>query len=226
MKPYQLIKPNTLFFAVAISVFLINPGVVKAAEDELTFLSITKFAAGIASSALMHEASHAVVAGLTGIPLNWEGGNYNQPLAFTAYTDNNAKGWAIQSAGLITQAVGTEIILRADKIDKNDSFVRGMMTWNILNPIMYSLDYWFFHLTNKPTGATTFRGDLQGIEYYSDKTTANGFALSITAIAIYQGYRFLQTQSWAPGWSKGESHMLHLAPLPSGGLMLTYKFDF
>jgi hypothetical protein len=225
MKPYHVIKPNTLFFAVVISALMINPGLVKAAEDELTFRSITKFAAGIASSALIHEASHAVVAGLTGTPLNWEAGNYGQPLAFTANPDTNAKGWAIHSAGLITQAVGTEIILRVDKIDKNDSFVRGLTTWNILNPVLYSLDYWFFHVTNKANGAT-FQGDLQGIEYYSDKTTANAFALSITAIAIYQGYRFLQTQSWAPDWAKGESYQLHLAPLPSGGLMLTYKFDF
>jgi hypothetical protein len=226
MKPHRVIRLKQLFFAVAISVFMINPKFVEAAEDELTLRSVTKFAAGILSGALIHEASHAAVAGLTGIPLNWEGGNYNQPLAFTAYTDNNAKGLAIFSAGLIAQPVGTEIILRVDRIDKNDSFVRGMMTWNILNPIMYSLDYWFFHLTNKSTGATTFQGDLQGVEYYSNKTTADGFSLFITAIAVYQGYRFLQTQSWAPDWLKGKSQKLHLAPLPPGGLMLTYKFDF
>ena len=118
MQPYQVIKPNTLFFAVVISALMINPGFAKAAEDELTFRSITKFAAGVASSALMHEASHAVVAGLTGTPLNWEAGNYGQPLAFTANPDTNAKGWAIHSAGLITQAVGTEIILRVDKTIK------------------------------------------------------------------------------------------------------------
>lgn len=225
MKPRHVIKPQKLFFAVAFSALMINPAFVEAAEDELTFLSITKFAAGIASGALIHEASHAAAGGLTGTPLYWEAGTYNQPLAFTAYTDNNAKGLAIYSAGLIMQAAGTEIILHADKIDKNDSFVRGMMTWNILNPIKYSLDYWFFHITNKRNGAT-FQGDLQGIEYYSDKTSANGFALGLTALAIYQGYRFLQTQSWAPDWLKGESHRLHLAPMPSGGLMLTYKFDF
>jgi hypothetical protein len=173
----------------------------------------------------MHEASHAAVAGLTGTPLSWEAGNYNQPLAFTVHTDNNAKGLAINSAGLITDSVGAEIILRVDKIDKNDNFVRGILTWEILNPIKYSLDYWFIHITNKGNGET-FQGDLQGIEYYSNKTTANAFALSITALSIYQGYRFLQTQSWAPDWLKADSHQVHLTPLPSGGLILTYKFDF
>jgi hypothetical protein len=141
------------------------------------------------------------------------------------HTDNNAKGLAINSAGLITDSVGAEIILRVDKIDKNDNFVRGILTWEILNPIKYSLDYWFIHITNKGNGET-FQGDLQGIEYYSNKTTANAFALSITALSIYQGYRFLQTQSWAPDWLKADSHQVHLTPLPSGGLILTYKFDF
>ena len=112
-----------------------------------------------------------------------------------------------------------------DKIDKNDAFVRGMMTWNILNSVLYSLDYWVFHSTNKING-NSYQGDLAGIEHYSNKAAADGFALSISAIAVFQGYRFINTQSWAPDWLKEDSHSISLAPLPSGGFIIGYKFDF
>ena len=103
--------------------------------------------------------------------------------------------------------------------------MRGMMTWNILNPILYSLDYWVFHSTNKING-NSYQGDLAGIEHYSNKATADGFALAMSAIAVSQGYRFLKTQSWAPDWLKDESRRMSLAPLPSGGFIIGFKFDF
>jgi hypothetical protein len=155
----------------------------------------------------------------------WETGTVSQPISFTENANTDSKGWAINSAGLISQAAGAEIILQVDKIDKNDAFVRGMMTWNILNPILYSLDYWVFHSTNKING-NNYQGDLAGIERYSNKATADGFALSMSAIAVFQGYRFLKTQSWAPDWLKDNSRSLSLAPLPSGGFIVGYKFDF
>ena len=201
------------------------PSYAGAAEDGVGLGSALKFSAGIVSAFLVHEGSHALVAGLTNTDLHWETGTFNQPIAFTEKADTDSKGFAINSAGLISQAVGGEIILQVDKIDKNDAFVRGMMTWNILNPILYSLDYWIFHSTNKING-NGYQGDLAGIEHYSNKATADGFALSISAIAVFQGYRFLKTQSWAPDWLKEDSHSLSFAPLPSGGFIVGYKFDF
>jgi hypothetical protein len=50
--------------------------------------------------------------------------------------DTDSKGFAINFAGSISQAAGAEIILQVDKIDKNDAFVRGMMTCNMLNLIL------------------------------------------------------------------------------------------
>ncbi|MGD0627665.1 MAG: hypothetical protein ABSB32_23565 [Thermodesulfobacteriota bacterium] len=196
-----------------------------AAEDGLQWGSALKFSAGIVSAFLIHEGSHALVAGLTNTDLHWETGTLNQPIAFTENANTDSKGFAINSAGLISQAVGGEIILQADRIDKNDAFVRGMMTWNILNPVLYSLDYWIFHSTNKING-NSYQGDLAGIERYSNKATADGFALSMSAIAVFQGYRFLKTQSWAPDWLKENSRSMSLAPLPSGGFIVGCKFDF
>jgi hypothetical protein len=174
---------------------------------------------------LIHEGSYEAVALLTGVDLHWEIGTVDQPLAFSYSTDNNWKGFAINSAGFISQAAGAEIILQVDEINKNDAFVRGMMAWDILNPILYSLDYWFIHSTNKKNDGN-IQGDLEGIEHYTNKATADAFALSMSAIAVFQGYRFLKTQSWAPNWLKENSHSLSLAPLPSGGVIIGYEFAF
>ncbi len=212
-----------LLFVVGVYTFSISA--MAHADDESAFASVLKFTAGVASSALIHEGSHALVAGITGTSMTWEAGTYNQPIGFTDHATSNSKGVAIYSAGLLSQALGGEIILGVDRIDKNDSFIRGMMAWNIVNPILYSLDYWVFRNSNKTSG-TAYQGDLQGIEHYSSKSTANAFAVSITVLAAYQGYRFLKTQTWAPDWLKGETHRLGLSPLPAGGLMMTYHFRF
>jgi hypothetical protein len=201
------------------------PSMTMAGEDSLSFVSILKYGGGILTGAMIHEGSHAAVAGLTGTHMNWESGTYNQPIGFTEKADSNVKGLFLYSAGFVSQAVGGEIILDCDKIDKNDAFVRGMMTWNLLNPILYSLDYWFFRSSNKQKG-NTYQGDLEGIEHYSNERTANAFALSFSAIAVYQGYRFLKTQSWAPEWMKGEKNRFTLAPVPSGGFIVGYHFSF
>jgi hypothetical protein len=204
---------------------LLSPIPATGSEDEGWPLSILKFAGGLASGALIHEGSHALVAGSTGTRLTWEAGSYNQPIGFTDHAKSDAKGLAVYSAGFISHAAGAEVILQADGINKNDNYVRGMMAWNIVNPVLYSLDYWFFHRTNKKNG-NFYQGDLQGIEHYSNQTTANVFAASFSAIALLQGYRFLKTQTWAPDWLKGESHRFGFMPLPSGGLFMTYQFSF
>lgn len=224
-------SPNTqkrIKYIITFMVFIIivlKVTYASAGEKDITYSSALKFSAGIVAAFSIHEGAHAFVAGLTNTDMDWELGNYNQPIAFTEHSSSDSKGAAINSAGLISQAIGSEIILQSEKIDKNDAFVRGMMAWNIVNPIMYSLDYWFIHISNQRNG-NTYQGDIEGIEYYTNESTANGFALSMLGIACLQGYRFLKTQSWAPDWLKGESYSVNFAPLPSGGLVMAYKFVF
>ena len=204
---------------------MVKPIYAQAEENVLTAGSVMKYGTGIVTSMLVHEGAHALVGGLTGTHLSWETGTYNQPIGFTDHANSDAKGVAIYSAGLISQAVSGEIILDVDKINKNDAFVRGMMTWNILNPILYSLDYWLFHVSNKKNGSK-YQGDLTGIEHYSNTSAANGFALSMSAIAVFQGYRFLKTQTWAPDWLKSNFNNVGVSPIPSGGFMLSFKYAF
>ncbi len=209
-----------------VSIFLFAlPCPAAFAEDASPIGSVLKFTGGVVSAFMIHEASHALVGAAMGKSLSWKAGNYNQPISFTESGLSDEQGVGLYSAGLISQAVGSEIILRTDRIDKNSSYVQGMMAWNMINPILYSLDYWFFHISNR-NGGNSYQGDLQGIEHYSNKTVANGFALSFFGLALWQGYRFVQTQTWAPDWVKSEIHKVSFLPLASGGIFMKYRLEF
>jgi hypothetical protein len=211
--------------AAVILLVTLAPASAGADGNDLSAVAVAKFAAGIASSMLLHEGAHALVAAATNTHMSWKAGNYNQPIGFTEDADSDAEGVALYSAGLLTQLGASEVILQVDRIDKNDAFIRGMMAWNVLNPILYSLDYWVFRVANK-NGGTSYQGDIQGIEHYSSEATAQGFAIGITAIAAFQGYRFLKTQDWAPEWLKGTPDNVTLAPLRSGGAFLAWHCRF
>jgi len=215
-------RPAAFFAAILIIVALV-PCPAKA--DELSASAVAKFTAGVLSSVMIHEGAHALVAAVTNTPMSWEAGNYNQPIAFTENATSNAKGVAVYSAGMAAQLISSEIILQSDSIDKSDAYVRGMMTWNILNPILYALDYWVFRVTNKNNG-TSYQGDFQGIEHYSSEATAQAFAIGFSAIAAFQGYRFLKTQDWAPEWLRNTPDNVTLTPLRSGGAFLAWQYRF
>jgi hypothetical protein len=173
----------------------------------------------------LHETGHALAARLTNTDLQWGVGTYNQPLGFTEHAKNNSSGMLVHGAGLATQLICSEIILDSDSVNKNDSLVRGMMYWNVANPIIYSLDYWFIHRSNEETNGH-YRGDLQGLEHYSDERTANGYAVLMTGLAIFQGYRFLKMQNWAPRWIKSTAVDLDFQPAGSDGAALTLQIKF
>lgn len=211
--------------AAVLLIFLSMPISVNAGEEENTYISVLKYFGGIVTGFLIHEGGHALAAELTGTDMEWGWGNINQPFEFTENADSDTDGLIINSAGFITQAAAAEFILRYDKIDKDDAYVQGIMTWCILNPIFYTIDYWFIRGTNNKYGEN-YKGDLQGIEHYSNESKANLFAIGIVAIAASQGYRFLKTQIWAPDWISDNSHDLNFVSLDSGGFALTYKIPF
>lgn len=214
-----------VFCFILLIIFAFHIPCAHAEQTDIKYTSVLKFCSGIVVAFSVHELSHAFVAEITNTKIRWEAGTYNQPIGFTEYADSDLKGFSLNSAGLLSQAIGSEIVLRRDGINKNSPFVQGFMTWNILNPIMYSLDYWLFHVTNKED-SYGYQGDLEGIEHYSNEATAHGFAFSATALAVFQGYRFLKTQDWAPDWVKSESQNMSLEPKPSGGVLLKYKIHF
>ncbi|MDY6905944.1 MAG: hypothetical protein SWH61_14805 [Thermodesulfobacteriota bacterium] len=203
-----------------------KPPAVK--NEKITPLSVVKFSAGMVSAFMVHEAAHELVANATGNSLSWDPGTLNQPIQFREDADSSTDAMYINAAGLTAQLVGTEIILDVDKINKDDAFVRGMVAWNILNPISYALDYWFINRTNKKK-TNGYEGDLQGIEYHKGEDTANVFAASIVAVSLVHGYRFIKTQDWAPDWIKpkdnGHTSTVTVQPRRQG-VELTYHTTF
>ncbi len=211
-----------------LAVFLVialNGTIAWGGDRNIRFSSFLKFSGGVVSGFLIHEGAHALAAGITGTDMTWELGNYNQPIAYTEHSDSDTGGFIVNSAGLIAQLIGSEVILQVDKIDKNDAYFRGMMAWNIVNPILYALDYWLIGISNKKNH-DSYQGDLQGLEHYSDKTVANVFTLAILGITAFQGYRFLKTQTWAPEWIKGNEFAINFTPTLSGGFQSDIKFSF
>jgi hypothetical protein len=195
------------------------------ADVDIQFDSVVAFLGGVTAGFMVHEGGHALAGVLTNTEMDWDWGDINQPIQFTEYSTRDTDGLIINSAGFAAQAASAEIILNVDRINKNNNFVRGMMFWNIVNPIAYAVDYWFIGRTNQ-INEGSYTGDLAGIEFYSNETTANAVAAGITALAVFQGYRFMKTQTWAPDWITDKSQNLNFTPLRSGGFTLTYKIEF
>ena len=211
----------------AIFVFCANIVPLHAEENMIDLGGVLKFLGGIAAGYALHEGAHLLAAETNGIHTDWQKGSGSQLIGFYEASESNEDGLALNSAGMFSQIVSSEFILQSNVIDKNNDFVRGMMAWNVCNTILYSLDYWFLGLTNKKLG-NFYEGDIQGIETYSDKRSANVFALSMAAMAAVQGYRFMQTQSWAPAWFQNEKFHVNFVPSSADaeGFALTFSISF
>jgi hypothetical protein len=201
------------------------PAHADSTVEEPLGISLIKFGTGIITAYALHEVGHAAAAYLTGTDIDWGVGTYNQPLGFEEDADNDTDGMLIHASGLVTQIAVSEVILQSDSIANNSNFVRGMMFWNIVNPIVYSLDYWFIRRTNKETD-TSYQGDIEGFEHYTNETSANTFAVGMAAIAAFQGYRYLKTQTWAPQWMQREEVRLNLQMHDHKAMALMVEVDF
>jgi hypothetical protein len=201
------------------------PTYLQADANESKSLSFLKFATGMVTAYAIHEVGHVVAAGVTGTDLEWQVGTYNQPIGFRENADNDSNGRLIYSAGLVAQSICSEVILQSDSIDKNDSFVRGMMAWNIINPILYAVDYWWIRRSNQEDDHT-YQGALEGFEHYSDDTSANFFAAGMAIRAASQGYRYIQTQTWAPDWMKSDKVGLSFNAPPGKSIEVCIQVHF
>jgi hypothetical protein len=177
------------------------------------------FAAGMATAYLIHESGHIIAGRLTHTDMHFHSFENGQLLSFDMHPESDSDGLWVSTAGLNAQLICSEAILRSRTVDRHDPFVRGMMTWNVINPVLYSLDYWFLHKWNK-TENGHFQGDLQCVEYYSDKHDANLFALSVSLLALYDGYRFLKPPNL------DSKYRFNLSALPGGGAFFSRKIEF
>ncbi len=201
-----------------------SQAVAEPAKNESLLLSMTKFTTGVVTAYTLHEVGHLAAARLTNTDIEFGVGRYNQPIGFTENAESDSAGAILHASGLVTQTLVSEVILQSDSIDNNDSFVRGMMFWNIVNPIIYALDYWVLRRTNQEH-ADSYQGDIEGFENYTDESSANVFAGIMALVAAYQGYRYVKTQTWAPDWIKNDKVQFACQPLNQGALLsVQYRF--
>lgn len=203
----------------------IIPAHADSSTEEPLGISLLKFGTGVITAYALHEVGHATAGYLTGTDIEWGIGTYNQPLGFEEDADSDSDGMIVHAAGLLTQVAVSEIILQSESIDNNSNLVRGMMFWNIINPIVYALDYWFIRRTNKETD-TTYQGDIEGFENYSNDTSANIFAAGMLTLAAIQGYRYIKTQTWAPEWMQRDDVHLNLQTSGRKGMALLVGIEF
>jgi hypothetical protein len=154
--------------------------------------------------------------------MEWGAGIYNQPIGFTENADNSTDGFIVHASGLVTQVVVSEIILQFGT--GHNAYTHGVMAWNIVNPIVYALDYWLLRRENKESG-TSYQGDIEGVEAHSNERTASLFAGGMALIAIMQWYRYTAMQDSGPQWMQRNDVRLNLrASGRSLALMLEINF--
>lgn len=132
------------FLAVTVMAILalVFPATHCWAEDDVTAarISVAKktagFVAGLASGFLLHEAGHEIVGLVEGVHMSWSGGFDPR---WTAYTNDHEKLRRVAIAGFGAEIVSAEIILGVDAIPKDNAFVLGVLTYAILNPVIYLL---------------------------------------------------------------------------------------
>lgn len=191
-----------------------------------------KFAAGVLTSYIaVHEGGHVLSAYLTDTRLDWEAGTYGQPIAFKEHARGDSRGALVNASGLLAQLSVNRYLLGSDTVDREDYFIQGLIWWNLVNPIVYALDYWWLHNTNDIGTDGTYRGDIAGIERYKGKGTAHAFTACVAAAALFQAWEYMTQSDKVPvplpesHSIVGSGHSLDLQPVRSGiALMYTFKF--
>lgn len=96
------------------------------ADSDLSKTS--KFMLGATTGLVIHEAGHFAAIKLTGTKGTWE-----SPVCFRF---KNKPSPVVASAGIIANMATTEIILNTNT-DKDNWYILGLLTFSILEPIVY-----------------------------------------------------------------------------------------
>lgn len=123
--------------ALVLAVALVFSASYCWAEDEVTAarISVAKKAGGFIAGAIAglasHELGHEVVARFEGADMHWSGTSWSTDTSPSALRN-------IAIAGFGAQVLSTEVILGVDAIPKDNAFVLGWLTFNILNTVQYA----------------------------------------------------------------------------------------
>ena len=90
------------------------------------------FIAGVASGLVFHELGHEAMARFEGVDMRWSGTNWRTSASPAAMRN-------IAIGGFGAQVLSTEIMLGVDAIPKDNAFILGWLTFNVLNVANYMI---------------------------------------------------------------------------------------
>lgn len=139
-----------------------------------------KFALGVGSGYVIHEAAHQAVAEVNGTPFKWQKG-----FGSTWVTSNNtsdSERYELASAGLGSQVLSSEIILNTKKIPKDSEYVIGILTFNVLNALLYVVSDGIMNPNDN-------YGDIEMMDKAGlDREYVNTFLIVHSLFTIYRAY--------------------------------------
>ncbi len=139
-----------------------------------------KFALGVSSGYVIHEAAHQAVADVNGMPFKWKAGSGGTWVSSTNTTDSER--YELASAGLGSQVLSTEIILNTKDIPKDNEYVIGMLTFNVVNALIYVVTDGIMYPNDN-------HGDIEVMDKAGlDKDYVSTFLVVHSLYTIYRGY--------------------------------------
>ena len=83
---------------------LLNVNAARCQDEDLSAQlgEVLKFSGGVVSAFMIHEGAHYLAGEMTGTDIDWELGNYNQPLGYTEEADNDTDGVIVNASGLVS----------------------------------------------------------------------------------------------------------------------------
>lgn len=129
-------KKLSLILLLVVIALMFSVSCCYADEVSTARIAIVKktggFFGGLAAGLISHELlGHETMAKLEGADMHWNGTKWSTNASPSALRN-------IAMAGFGAQVLSTEILLGVDAIPKDNSFVLGWLTYNILNAVYYT----------------------------------------------------------------------------------------
>ncbi len=139
-----------------------------------------KFALGVGSGYVIHEAAHQAVAEVNGTPFKWQKGFGSTWV--TSNKTSDSERYELASAGLGSQVLSTEIILNTKDIPKDNEYVIGILTFNVVNALIYVVSDGIMYPNDN-------HGDIEVMDKAGlDRDYVNTFLIVHSLYTIYRAY--------------------------------------
>lgn len=126
---------KTFFLAVIAVVFLFSSTTFAEGEFWNLTKKATSFLAGVGTGYVIHEAGHHVMANELGEDISWS--QQNKGICWWVEDSSSSNLRKIALAGFGADVLGSNIIMGTKRIPKDNSYVLGILAFELINPLLY-----------------------------------------------------------------------------------------